>query len=786
MRHSLSLLAAVGSLVLAAACGDSSGPKIGPASKVTVATSPTTSAAVKSAIGVFAVKVADANGNGVAGNVVNFFASGGGGINFAPSSAISDESGVATTTVTLGTKTGSSTLEAYATGVTAPATTTVTATPGPLFSLVTTQKSMRLYSVGDTARITYVVEDEFANAVTGAPLSFTVGDPTLVSIDPQGLVRALRAGGSSTITVSSAGRSDTVAVRVLAIGESLCTGIVEPSTVGVGSVVAVQGANVCLSGAAAASAEYTLIAYNSSPDGSTPLAATITASGVAAPPASLRAPSASRPMLARSATDLTASATKVLDQTFHQRLLTNAKSMRRLFGAARRVRSTRLSASRTSSGGFSPSASFSVIPSIPPTVAVGDQLRLNVSESSCTDAIMRGFRVAAIGAKSIVLADTLNPAGGFTDADYAKFAAKFDTLVYPLDVDNFGAPSDLDGNNKVAVLFTKYVNELTPANATSFVGGFFHPRDLFPKVDTNGLQACATSNEGEMFYMLVPDPNGVVNGNRHSLGFVDTLTVSVLAHEFQHLINAGRRLYVNTDAQDFEDTWLNEGLSHVAEELLYYRESGMQPRQGLTDALIRQTAAKYQIWKADQSSNFSRLLEYIQNPGVSSPIDESNDELSTRGASWSFLRYAVDRAFTSDAGVWFRFTNSIRTGLNTVADGLLTDPRPYLADFTVANYLSNLGVTNDPRFLHKSWNYRDIFSKTYGSRDANGVFTPLGYYPIKLTGLADAVGTPVSVKGGSASYYRVAVPAGREAIVTFASGQGAPNPSFVFSVVRTQ
>lgn len=435
------------------------------------------------------------------------------------------------------------------------------------------------------------------------------------------------------------------------------------------------------------------------------------------------------------------------------------------------------------SNGFSPSASFAVIPS---TVAVGDELRLNVSESSCSDAIIRGFRVAAIGAKSIVLADTLNPPGGFSSADYARFAAKFDTLVYPLDVDNFGAPSDLDGNAKVAVLFTKYVNELTPANSDSFIGGFFHPRDLFPKVGTNGLQGCSTSNEGEMFYMLVPDPTGIVNGNRHSLGFVDTLTVSVLAHEFQHLINAGRRLYVNTDAQDFEDTWLNEGLSHVAEELLYYHESGMQPRQALTDAGIHLTPAKYQIWRADASSNFSRFLEYIQNPGVSSPIDDTNDELSTRGASWAFLRYAVDRAFTSDAGVWFRFTNSIETGLNTVAEGLLTDPRPYLADFTLANYLSNLGITNDPRFVHKSWNYRDIFSKTYGSRDVNGVFTPLGYYPIKLFSVNDAVASPVSVKGGSASYYRLAVPAGREALVTFSSGQGAPNASFVFSVVRTQ
>ena len=157
--------------------------------------------------------------------------------------------------------------------------------------------------------------------------------------------------------------------------------------------------------------------------------------------------------------------------------------MKRLFGLARAARSARLSRPARLERRLAPSSSPSRS-SIPATVAVGDIVRLNVSASSCSDALIRGFRVTAIGAKAIVLADTLNPADGFSDDDYVTFAARFDTLVYPLDVDNFGAPSDLDANGKVAVLFTKYVNELTPANSDSFVGGFFHPRDLFPKRGT--------------------------------------------------------------------------------------------------------------------------------------------------------------------------------------------------------------------------------------------------------------------------------------------------------------
>ena len=210
----------------------------------------------------------------------------------------------------------------------------------------------------------------------------------------------------------------------------------------------------------------------------------------------------------------------------------------------------------------------------------------------------------------------------------------------------------------------------------------------------------------------------------------------------------------------------------------------MQPRQNLNDNGIHSVAAKYQIWKADAGSNFSRFLEYIADPGSASPLDP-DDALATRGATWAFLRYAVDRYFPSDASVWSRFTNTESLGLATLSEALVTDPLPALADFSIANYVDDLGISTDPRYSHKSWNFRDIYSKTFGSR-ASGTFVPLGYYPILLTGLADNSPAGVSVRGSSASYYRLTVPAGKEALLTFASGQGAPNSMLRFIVVRTQ
>jgi len=92
-----------------------------------------------------------------------------------------------------------------------------------------------------------------------------------------------------------------------------------------------------------------------------------------------------------------------------------------------------------------------------------------------------------------------------------------------------------------------------------------------------------------MFYMLVPDSTGVVNGNSRTKAFVLQVTVGTIAHEYQHLINAARRLYILRQGGISwqEDLWLNEGLSHVAEELVYYRSSRNAARSNLTPATIR-------------------------------------------------------------------------------------------------------------------------------------------------------------------------------------------------------
>lgn len=341
--------------------------------------------------------------------------------------------------------------------------------------------------------------------------------------------------------------------------------------------------------------------------------------------------------------------------------------------------------------GVSPDNSTDFIPNPRGPLNMGDVISLNVNGTvSCSSPVYHGVQVVAIGTHAIILNDTLNPKNGFTAADFARYAARFDTLVYPLDVANFGEPTDIDKNGHIGIIFTRAVNELTGPRSASYVGGFTFSRDLFPTTKTARAQACAASNEGEFFYMLTPDPQGTINQNTRTTGFVDSVTTSVLAHEFQHLINSSRRLYVN-NTPAFEEKWLDEGLAHEAEELLYYRESGFTPRSNLDITATRATATLRSVFNNDMNGNAARYRTYLEKPFGNSPYS-LDDSLPTRGAAWSLLRYIVDRvdaadAFTAGPGqvVTGGGTTSVSAG-TTDAEYSLTIVNTSLQGGTTATY----------------------------------------------------------------------------------------------------
>ena len=416
------------------------------------------------------------------------------------------------------------------------------------------------------------------------------------------------------------------------------------------------------------------------------------------------------------------------------------------------------------------------IPAIPSTPSVGDLVTVNVNvREPCAQPDYHALRVVAIGTKALVLSDTLNPrVGGFTTADYQRYAARFDTLVYPMDVAAFGEPTDIDRNGHIAIVFTRAVNELTPRNSFSYVGGLAFTRDLFPQVATSRALACAASNEGEYFYLMTPDPSGTINGNRRTTGFVDSNTTAVIAHELQHLINSSRKLYVNTAAPRFEDKWLDEGLAHVAEELLFYRESGLAPRSNLTYAGLVSNPRARAAYLTDMNGNATRYQDYLASTLKSSAY-AAGDSLATRGAAWSLLRYVADQS-SSDGDIWSKLVNNTSVGLANLQSVLGRDVAPVVRDWMVSLALDD--VAGAPASAQqKSWNWRSI----YGG--AGGV---AGLYPLSVTPMGNATSYTGTVVAGGAAFYKLSVPANGTATLSLGGPSGAATSNLQLVIVRTK
>ena len=417
------------------------------------------------------------------------------------------------------------------------------------------------------------------------------------------------------------------------------------------------------------------------------------------------------------------------------------------------------------------------VPSLPPTLAVGDLVTVNVNATDpCANPQYHAARVVAIGAKALILDDTLNPKPGFSAAEFQRYAARFDTLVYPMDVAAFGEPTDIDKNGHIAIVFTRSVNELTPRAAFSYVGGLTFSRDLFPQVGTARAQACPASNEGEYLYLMTPDPNGTITGDRRTNGFVDTNTTAVIAHELVHLINASRKLYVNTAAPKFEVKWLDEGLAHIAEELLFYRESGLTSRSNLTYFNLAETARTRNAYQADMSANAGRYREYLAAPSTSSPY-RAGDDLSTRGAAWSFLRYLADRNGASDGDVFARLVNNSAVGIVNLQSVFGKDVSSLVRDWSTAQAVDDVqSVASE--LQQKSWNWHSIFGGVTG--------TP-ALYPLAITHMSGSTPsyTGAVVPGGSA-FFDFTVAASDTATFTLAGQSGASAPNLQLVIVRTQ
>jgi hypothetical protein len=607
--------------------------------------------------------------------------------------------------------------------------------PPPPPPTLTITPSVQSIQVGETHRFTASFRDPGDPGGVSPTILWSSLDAAVATVSSDGTV--LGVGPGMTRIIATAGPvADTSQIQVEAPPEG-CD--VAPVTMAVGQVRRFTGGaalDLCLQGGA----EYALVAANATGGATTTL---ISAEGVTAPvgpPSPSLAPSLNIAPLTRS------TAREPLSVSFERELRRRERAQ--LTPAAGRLARNGFRAAQAAA-----------------PLAEGDLMQLNAS-TDCQATSPRTGRIRYIGERSIIVADTANPGGGFTAQDYARFGMTYDTLLHQVVTSNFGSPAGMNGESRVVIFFTRAVNELTPADAEGVVGGFFWAGDLFPRA------SCAGSNEREMFYVLAPDPAGTINGNVRSVAYVQRSTAGTIAHELQHLINASRRIFVN-DAPEWEESWLNEGLSHIAEELVFYRRMGLAPGQNLGPAQIAGTQERVDITVLYGISNLLRLDNYLKDVEAQGPFQD-DDDLATRGASWQYLRYALDRKGGDQRALLRGLVDSPTAGLENLQAVLGVDPIAWFVDDVTGLYADDAVTAAATEFRHPSWQYRPVLDWA-----ADG-------FRLKVRPLAQGLTTSLALGGWGTGYLRAAVSAGTVGKIHIGTADASPPPDLRLVLMRTR
>ncbi len=384
-------------------------------------------------------------------------------------------------------------------------------------------------------------------------------------------------------------------------------------------------------------------------------------------------------------------------------------------------------------------------------------------------------RLSYAGTNVYVYLDTAAPKapGGFSTAQLQKFGQYADQLLYPLDLNTFGPPTDIDGNGHVIMLLTQIVNGLTPKSECAtegFVAGFFNSLDLDDPSDGN-------SNAGEIFYQLVPDSLGKFSCG-HSVSEIESVTPGTFLHELQHMINNGQHVLIHHGQP--EEGWLDEGESIVATELgARHYDVMFPPPTGRTQAgqLFPDSAEPFITEQLYDSYNW---LTATDTASVTLHSD-ADCCLAWRAGDWLLLRYVGDQF---DSTVYARLDQSNVTGTANLAHATGIPFAQMFANFGLALYTDSLpgvaraSIPTANRYV--SYNLRELYQRLYTTCQPGGCGAGIDSpFPIVTQTLMPPATLSGSMVPGTMSFFQLTTSGSSPVSVAFAppSGSGSSLPA---------
>lgn len=262
---------------------------------------------------------------------------------------------------------------------------------------------------------------------------------------------------------------------------------------------------------------------------------------------------------------------------------------------------------------------------------------------------------------------------GVSTTQAATWLSFWESTAYPTDTGTFGSPTNTyynpTGQGQITILITNVIN--------SFAGGYFFACDLYPE------GTCSVhSNQADIIFLASNSSDAYTRGG--------------MGHEFQHLINYSQHVFVNGGSA--ETTWINEGLSMLAQDLVGYG------------------------YQAAASGTISLAQGFFAAPSAIS-LYNFNSTQYNYGAAWLFFRYFADRFGNQSAG---RLVQTAQTGTTNIESQTGEAIGQLLSEQSTA--ILNMSFTLG---LGSPYQYTSITSGTIGSTPA---LTPAGSVSINSGG----------------------------------------------------
>jgi Bacterial Ig-like domain (group 2) len=465
-------------------------------------------------------------------------------------------------------------------------------------------------------------------------------------------------------------------------------------------------------------------------------------------------------------------------------LRTNAAAIRAGLSAPRRASASGISAQVVNVGNIT-------------TVKVPN---LNATNFCITNTPI-GVRTVFVGAHSIIVEDTTTVyAGGPTlagqmDNYYQQLGQEFESVMYPIEVANFGNPlvmdAQLGGLGKVVMVFSPRVN----GTAEGSILGFVVSCDFAP------VTTAPSSNFGEYFYAAVPTST--------ALGYFDPgtrdswmrLMRPTLIHEVKHITAFGERIAHNLPLEDL--SW-EEGMARNAEELYARTFYGTQAKQNTGYAASIGCDVQYANAASPCANrpllmlrHFDALYTYLGAPEIVSMLGRTYaTDYTFYASAWSVERWANDIFGTSDSQFLKNWTLSSVTGVANLEAQTGQPWEQSLGEWSLAMYTDQMpGFTPvSPHLQFLSWNLPDIWagmcadlgpctnpnnpSQLYPRNTPfNPVFEAFGNFTVSLT----------TLEGGSFTLFDISGAQLARQLIEIKSTSGGDPPSTVrVAIVRIQ